>query len=227
MMTQDPFSRLRERPPVLSPKVFERVRADQESLPAKAKSPSRSTRLALSFASTFFVIATLSLRDVLRGKMQVLGWGLIMSLLISVLVLHPTLPGKPAERPRLAQNPRRILLGALLALVAIFFVEYAEAFNSSIQTPPGMASALRCAEHGLIRGGLGLALLVGIWRRTDPFSPRLSAGLLGFAAGLLGVLATTLACRSHEGWHLMIGHALVVALCSGLGFLLGERFLSP
>jgi hypothetical protein len=227
MTTEDPFSSLRSRAPVLSPRVFEKVRADMRRTPASANSRSRGARLLLSITATFFVLAALSARNVMRGQFQVLGWGFGVSLLVALLLLYPTLPGNRAARPRLALAGRRVLLGVVIGLVVAFFIEHAEGFSSDIASSSAMASASTCALHGLVRGGLGLALLLGIWQRTDPFSPRVTAAILGLAAGLLGVLATTLACPNHEGWHLMLGHALVVALTAGLGFVLGERFLSP
>jgi hypothetical protein len=227
MTTRDPFLSLRDRAPVLSPEVLQKVRADHEAAPPQAKSLSRRARLALTFAATFFVLITLSASSLLHGQFEVLGWGFFVSLLVVGVVLSPAMPGKRPDRPRITLSLRRFLLGLILALLAMFFIESADEFSPGIHAPARMASTVKCAVHGLVRGGLGLGLLLGIWRRTDPFSPRLSAALLGLAAGLLGVLATTLACPNHEGWHLMFGHALVVALTAGLGFLLGERFLSP
>lgn len=225
MNAPDPFELLRDRAPSLSPRVLENV---QKGMGAhKVQSLSRGMRLVLSGLASLLVLGLLSAPRVAAGQYSLLTLGALLALGAVLTLLVPALPGVRAQDKRLGLVGRRVLLTVALLAVFAFFVFFAEAFAVQIEAVPWLRAVGKCATHGLLRGVLGLALLLAIWRHTDPFTPRLSAGLLGVVSGLLGVFATTMACPNHEGWHLMVGHALIVSLTTSLGVALGKKYLAP
>jgi hypothetical protein len=232
MKPEDPFQLLQDRSPPSASALYERVLGEVATHPEKVRSAPRGIRLLLSVLSTLGVLWTLSMQDWLAGRLELILWGGIMSVLTAGFLLDRTLPGARAEAwPRLGVLGRSVLLGALSVAAYLVFNELATHFtNLSMSDMTGGAwlqRTLACELHGAGRGILGLGLLFLIWRNTDPFTPRLSGGLLGAVAGGLGVFGTTLACGSNEGFHLLIGHALVVSLLIGLGWLFGPRWLAP
>lgn len=87
--------------------------------------------------------------------------------------------------------------------------------------------SMSCFLHVLLTGSIAAGISAFIWRRSDPFTPRLTGALLGAFGGLLGVLSVGLTCPSSEGWHLLFGHGLSVCVLAALGALFGRRILSP
>lgn len=225
MTPDDPFALLRDRVIEVPPRAFEQARSLVQAESSPARTTSRKTRLAISGFATVLIVALLALPRLLQGGLISLGALIIVSALAIAFFLYPTLPGDGSNK-RLGLKSRRLLLGFGLMLISLLFSVISEGFHPE-ESSLFFKSAASCATHGLGRSVVGLGCLMLIWRGTDPFSPRLSAGHLGLVAGLIGVVATTMACPNHEGWHLLIGHAFVVAATAGLGFALGEKVLSP
>lgn len=226
MSLDDPLEMLARDAPRMRSEVLDRLRTvvREENAPARARS--RAWRLVYSGALSLALVALLSAPRILRGHDATLGVLALVSFLSVGLVLYPALPREGRTWLHFGAPGRRRLLGAALALVFVFFSFWAEEFHSPGHEELGRSS-LACAMHGLGRGLLALLPLLLFWRHTDPFVPRTTAALLGFAAGALGVAATTVACPIHEGFHLLLGHALVVSVTAGAGALLGPKILPP
>jgi len=188
----------------------------------------------LSVLSTLGVLWVLSPRDWLAGRLELILWGGIMSVLTAGFLLDRTLPGQRASTAnagaalrQLDLRGRFLVLGALTIAVYVVFLGLSTHFSNQLLSDDWLERAIHCDLHGSARSLLGFGLLFLIWRRTDPFTPGLSGGFLGAVAGCLGVYGTTLGCGSEEGFHLLFAHALVISLFTGLGFVLGPRWLAP
>src|SRR5690606_17496417 len=88
-------------------------------------------------------------------------------------------------------------------------------------------STTRCAVEALGLGALGATAIAYVWRRSDPFTPNLTGGLVGVLGGMSGALAMGLVCPGDEAWHLTLGHGSALAILAAIGALLGPRILSP
>jgi Negative regulator of sigma F len=99
---------------------------------------------------------------------------------------------------------------------------------------PWQSSAAFVAEGWpCLLGGLGMAvpgalLLWLVVRRGAPLSFTAMGATLGATAGLLGVTVLQFKCPHQQASHLLVWHAGVLAITTGMGILLGrvaERFL--
>ena len=162
----------------------------------------------------------LSAHSRLRVAVTALSWGMVQGLVLVVGFLRP--PGR-----RLARFWRWSLIAAVCPLVLLqpFFVSEGEGVWRG-SGASGLAAA-RCASVSLLCG-LGLVgAMFYIWRRTDPLSPMLSGALLGMSGGLAGAVANTFRCPDHGLVHLLLGHASVVVVATGIGAIAGRRWLVP
>jgi hypothetical protein len=151
-----------------------------------------------------------------------LGWLGAQVVLVLVTLARP--PGKRGSRA---------LRLTLLASVPVLFMAYVGlvstehfAFGKFTQGNSG-AHAISCGVVALFFGALiaGGALIA--WRRTDPYHPGISGAMIGMVAGLSSGSGITLACSSHETWHALFAHGLVVFALALLGFGFGRRLLAP
>jgi hypothetical protein len=125
-----------------------------------------------------------------------------------------------------ASVPKRLVL-ALLPALAFYAVVLAARMLHVHE--PGAASdaAVVCLVRGAMLAALPLAVLIVLWRRSDPFTPRLSGALLGGWAGLSGAVALTLACPSEDFWHVALGHGGALLGGAVLGAVLAPRWIRP
>jgi hypothetical protein len=79
----------------------------------------------------------------------------------------------------------------------------------------------------VLGGVIGGAAFMWVWRKTDPWTPRLSGAFIGVAAGVVSSAHVGIVCAGDHGGHLMVGHWLVVPLMALLGFLASRRVLAP
>lgn len=149
------------------------------------------------------------------------GWGVVQAAIVGLALARPG---------------RRAAGGLWLAValgVPLAFIGYLTLAASS-RLPLGeffrgehAGGALGCGLHALLFGAIAAAGTLFIWRRTDPFSPALSGGLVGLVGGLTGATAIGIACPAGETWHLWLGHGAAVAMLALAGWLLGRRVLAP
>ena len=111
---------------------------------------------------------------------------------------------------------RLIRWGVVFAVPLAFFIHLtlASDVTLSIQdfvtTPRSLRHTIVCGIHAMIFGLMAIASLFVLWRRTDPFSPRLSGAVAGLAGGLVGAVALDMTCPHLESWHLWFGHGLTL-----------------
>jgi hypothetical protein len=150
-------------------------------------------------------------------------WGIIQA---SLLFLGH---GKPPGR----RGARALRWAAVLAIPTLFVVHLTLtsgsvlSFHDFLVFPRSLRSAVVCGVHSLLFGVGASAVLFLLWRRTDPFNPRLTGALTGLAGGLVGAVALDMVCTNDEAWHLWLGHgATLLAFVLG-GWFVGRRWISP
>jgi hypothetical protein len=205
-------------PADMSARIRELVARDM----APQRGPSPLARIAAgSVAAAIAVgIGAMMGRDLARAPANVLA--VVMATLAAIVVAT----GLGVARKRPAPLAARVTLALLppLAFAAIVLV-------SGWASPSGMAlgaDALgACLTRGAMLAALPLVVAVVAWRRTDPFTPRLTGAMLGGWAGLAGAVGVTLGCPSSDVWHIAIAHGGAVVGGALIGAVVARRFLRP
>ncbi len=132
------------------------------------------------------------------------------------------------------KRTHRFVRWALVIAVPLTFIVHLTIASDGIlplrefvTAPHSMRHTLVCGVHAILFGLLASVTLFVLWRRTDPFSPRLSGAVAGLAGGLVGAVALDMTCPHLEAWHLWIGHGLTLVLLVAAGWYAGRRWLAP
>jgi hypothetical protein len=150
-------------------------------------------------------------------------WGIVQASVI--LVGFGRSPGKRVHRT--------VRWGMVLAICVAFLAHVTLASESVLplqhflSDPGAIKHTVVCGVHALLFGALAIAALFVIWRRSDPFSPRLSGAVSGLAGGLVGAVALDITCPHMEAWHLWLGHGLTLFTLVVAGWYAGKRWLAP
>ncbi len=147
---------------------------------------------------------------------------------VVAVVLHMThacVPGRRSGRGFRASMLGLVTLGFLVHL--FLTTQQTFTFAQFLEAPRSVRVTVSCGVHGTLFGILASLGLFFIWRRTDPYSPRLTGALTGLAGGLIGGVAMDVVCTSRETFHLGLSHALPLLLSIAFGAALGKRWLSP
>jgi len=84
-----------------------------------------------------------------------------------------------------------------------------------------------CLAMAAMVATVGLSALVAAFRYAVPVAPRARGAALGAAAGAWAGLAMHLRCPSAAPLHILLGHAVPIALVALLGALVAPRFVRP
>lgn len=162
-------------------------------------------------------------KAVLMALLGALAWGLIQA---SVLFVgHGRPPG--------LRSGKVLRWAAVLAVPAIFLVHLtlttgsALSFHDFLEVQRSVRSTVVCGIHALLFGAWASIALFALWRRTDPFNPRLTGALTGLAGGLVGAIALDMTCTNDEAWHLWLGHGATLMAFVIAGWFAGRKWLSP
>jgi hypothetical protein len=127
----------------------------------------------------------------------------------------------------------RVRLG-LTVLVPVLFFGYLTLIRTStpplsefMARPENTGHALHCGLFSFVVGAIAAGGILFLWRKTDPFTPRLSGSLAGLIGGLAAATPIGLVCPGTDCWHLWLAHGLSLVLLVGMGAMLGKRWLSP
>ncbi len=152
-----------------------------------------------------------------------LVWGVTQASVIIVGLGRP--PGMRAHRS--------VRWAVVLAVPLAFFIHLTVASDVTfsiqdfVTAPRSLRHTIICGIHSLVFGTMAIVALFFMWRRTDPFSPRLSGAVAGLAGGLVGAIALDMTCPHLEAWHLWIGHGLTLLTLVLAGWYAGRRWLAP
>lgn len=134
--------------------------------------------------------------------------------------------GVAASTKRFAGPPVRVLFA--IAIGAPVLYALATAANplhgsADVPAPP----TWMCLMMAAMVAAAGLGALVAAFRFAVPVAPRARGAALGAAAGAWAGLAMHLRCPSADPIHILIGHAVPIAIVAVLGALVAPRFVRP
>ncbi|HLV22660.1 MAG TPA: NrsF family protein [Polyangiaceae bacterium] len=183
--------------------------------------------LLLSFTAVGALVALGLRRNPAGLAVGTVLFGLIVWSLVLAIVLVVGL-GRPPGR-RIARAWRLLLaVGVPLAFLAYLTVESSGSVAlAEFVRGKHADGALFCGAHTFLFSGLISAGVLLLWRGTDPLSPGLSGALAGVVGGLSGAMGMGVACPNGEAWHLWCAHGSAVVALSGIGWLVGRRWLAP
>ena len=168
--------------------------------------------VVLTFRTGWHVVAAFDLPMVV-GFVAALSGGVLVALAIA-----------PPGGNRITANSKR----GLVLLATAIWIAWLNTRMHSLELAGAFAGpTYACLIHS--SAGAMLVTLGFAWayRRTEPFTPAISAMLLGTVAGLIGAAGISAACLSSEAMHLTIGHGLVLPLGALFGLITMRRTLSP
>ncbi len=211
------------RPPAdLASRIHDRVAADLA--PRRGPSgPSRWLFGLLAVGAMLMAVAVMMSQQVMmqpaRSSVIALG-GLLLVAAATFTALVRSGSAHVGVRARLALALLPGLAFLVLAWIAYTLMPPVAAAGSHVSTPA-------CLVRGLMLAAIPMTVLVVLWRRTDPFTPRLTGAIIGGWAGLTGTIGLTMACPSTDLVHIIVGHGAAIVGGALIGSLLGRRLLPP
>jgi len=188
------------------------------------------------------VLVSIALSGILFGTLLVIGWrrhpphtavgiALLGALLWGVIQASVLIVG--FGRPPGRRGSRLLRWGVVGIVPVVFFAHLTSAATNVLSleqffvVPRSLRSTVVCGVHSLLFGALASVALFALWRRSDPFSPRLTGAVTGLAGGLVGAIALDMTCPSLEAMHLWLGHGLTLVTLVVAGWFAGRRWLAP
>jgi hypothetical protein len=213
-----------EPPRHVTESIRQRIAADLQP----KRGPSARTRWLLGLAgvvAAMFAVGMMAADQAASAPQRALAILLISIALIGVatflgLARAGSVPVSVGTRTALALLPP-------LAFLLIFSLAHGVLPLETPSVAEMEPSTAGCLMRGALLAALPLAVLVLAWRRTDPFTPRLTGALIGGWAGLTGAVGLTVACPSTDIFHVAVGHGGALVGGALIGMWLGRRFLSP
>lgn len=227
--TPDPFDSLRERaakapPPTCGAAIHRECTQDL----APCRSFSRRARVVAGFLVVALVFAAFlsSARRPLGGfgaaaLFGAAGWALIQLVILFLSFGRKSVPSNGVRFLVLLCVPLAFL--GYLTLGNSGHLPLSEFLNHSDESH----HVLHCGLISFATGAFAALGILLLWRRTDPFTPRLSGALAGLIGGMAAAIPIGLICPGKECWHLWLGHGLSLLAVIGVGAVLGRKWLSP
>lgn len=133
-----------------------------------------------------------------------------------------------SQSPRIQSAFQRVNRWLLLSALLLAWTGWvASGLHETAVDTAFTAESLGCGLRSLFVGALAFAGFAFIWRKTDPWSPRLTGALFGACAGLVASAGVGMVCPPAFGGHALIGHWIAVPILAGLGALVSRRLLAP
>jgi len=130
--------------------------------------------------------------------------------------------------PKLQASLGRSYRGMLIASLIIGWTVYLASHVTDQALGTALAGpAIGCWLRSMLAGMVGLSAFLYVFRRTDPWTPRVTGALLGACAGAIASAGVGIPCPSETGGHLVVGHWLAVPVLALIGALIGRRTLAP
>ena len=116
-------------------------------------------------------------------------------------------------------------MATIVPVVGFVLWRYALGHVYELASPWPTRAGYRCFALSVATGGTLLCALLLAWRRLDPMSPAATGAAFGAGAGLGTALLIDLWCPVSYLPHLLVGHALPVAVLAAAGAAIGGRVL--
>jgi hypothetical protein len=127
---------------------------------------------------------------------------------------------------RFTGAPARALLAIAIGAPLVYALATAARPVHGIAEVP-VPPTWMCLAMAAMVAMAGLAALVAAFRYAVPVAPRARGAALGAAAGAWAGLAMHLRCPSGDPVHILVGHAVPIALVAMLGAVVAPRFVRP
>ena len=203
--------------------IREAVRADLKPVEAVSIHKRALFVLGIGVASALLVVISYG-----GAGLQGLAKHAVGTVVTAIVALLATLAIAGSFTPALQAKLGRSQRGLLLATVVVAWTVYLTANITDQALGTALAGpAIGCCLRSLFAGLLGCGAFLYIFRRTDPWTPRISGALLGACAGTIASAGVGIPCPSETGGHLMIGHWLAVPVVALVGALAARRVLEP
>ena len=210
-----------EPPPEVSARIRERCTQDLQPARGLSAASRWAVGVAIVAATMVSVVAVYGTSSASAPLERALSGLAVAVALIAAGTFVGLGRGGPA---RVSVGTRAVM--ALGPLVLFFgFVWLTSAL--SLFDVAGGSARQTCLFEGALIAAVPMTALLLLWRRTDPFAPRLTGALIGGWAGLTGAVGLSMACPSTDAVHLLFAHGAAVLGGSAVGAWLGRRLLSP
>jgi hypothetical protein len=212
----------------LSPDLRRRVLAGAGAAPSATRAETlraRARALAAAIAGELAIFVAFVRHGFQGGRPAALiaatsaGTALIVA--GGVYVLATGVP-----RSMLRRRAGTLLAAALASTAGLLLWRWGMSAAFGLARAGQAVAALRCLALGVATGALPLAAALASWRRTEPTSPAVMGAAFGAGAGLGSAVLVDLSCPIASLPHLIVGHALPIAILAGLGAVCGWRILS-
>lgn len=200
--------------------IREAVAADLDKIAPRSLKTRAVHAMVIAVIVGTLTIASFGPRALARafGDLPTLVVGAVITL---ITVLVATSAFAPRDKP-LGRDTRGLIVAAGIAAWSLYLVSSVSEVNWS-----SMGTASGCAVRSLAAGLVGAAAFMWVWRKSDPWSPRLSGALIGVCAGIVASAHVGIVCAGGHGGHVLIGHWLVVPVLAACGFAFSRRVLAP
>ena len=212
------------------PELSARIRAAVEAAP-RPPTMRLGARLAFAMGAILLVMVVVALR-MMRSDFAAIPTETFVTVTGAVVllaiagVLGAILPGRRGLGPSVA----------VLLLVAVAVpILYVIVTNVAPMHPPGVTPfsgnfldrAWRCFGIECLVALVGLGAFLFALRGAVPVAPRVRGAALGAGAAAWAGLAGHMHCAWFDHGHLIVAHALPIALFAAIGALVAPRIIKP
>jgi hypothetical protein len=198
--------------------------------PQRARHPKHRLLWSIGISLGLFVVllAVGWMRHPPKTALLIASSGAAIWALLQAAVLFVGVGRAPGNRPSCTLRRLTVVfvLGLFIAHLA-YSTSSVLSFDQFLTVHRSVHGTVVCGIHALLFGAIATGVLFYLWRRTDPFRPRLTGALMGLAGGLVGGVALDLTCTCLEAWHLMLSHGLTLVALVGTGWFAGGKWLHP
>jgi hypothetical protein len=201
--------------------IQDAILADLEPVPARSLGARVGAVVGVVALGALLAVASFGATGFERAPTHLAQLGVLGAVtLVGVLALGASFA--PFAQSRFGSREK----GVLVALWVLGWALYLSSQSSggSLSLAEG---GWGCAVRGLAAGALAAVGMMWVWRRADPWSPRMTGAFIGAAAGCIASAAVGVVCTMPHAGHLMIGHWLAVPLLALGGALVSRRALAP
>lgn len=122
------------------------------------------------------------------------------------------------------RDTRMLIVAGSIAAWSLYVV--------STVSDPSLEGMLHHLSGGCALRTIGAGLVVGaafmwVWRKSDPWTPRVSGTLIGVCAGIVASIHVGVVCAGGPAGHVLMGHWIAVPILALAGYAVSRRALQP
>jgi hypothetical protein len=207
----------------LKARIMESVR--RRPSPPRQEVTLRSTALLVSAAmAPFLTVMLLGLKDGVEARPSSLVVSTVGGAIVATLLAAWVAIGRGG---RVLGRPRVSLVSVTIA-APVLFVGWKLLWSTMYSGMTDVWSdrpGVRCLALTLLFAAWPLLAMTIVRRASDPTHPGSLGAALGVAAAMYAGVLVELWCPVGYVWHVLLGHALPIALMGITGYLIGQHYL--